>query len=218
MAAAKLSYFSDVLCIWAFAAQVRLDELATNFGDDIDIEHRFISVFGDTNQRIGDGWKAKGGFDGFADHVEEVAERFPHIEISEKLWRKTRPTTSGNAHLVLKAAQLAADRKVFERLLWETRVAFFVDGRDISNTAVLFDLVDRHGLQDAVKSGIADGSAIAALINDYEMKATHSLQGSPTYFLNDRRQILYGNVGYRIIEANVQEILRDDTANDVSWC
>lgn len=213
-----LRYFTDVLCIWAYAAQVRLDELRDQFADDVQVEHHFISVFGDTATRIGDGWKERGGFDGFANHMQEVAATFPHINISERIWRETKPTTSGNAHLLLKGAQLATDQESFERLLWRTRCAFFEEGRDVSQTAILLDLLDDQGLRSHVQTSVADGTAMAALLRDYEMKATFGLQGSPTYFLNERRQILYGNVGYRIIEANVQELLRGKLAEDASWC
>lgn len=30
-----VSYFSDVLCVWACVAQIRLDELRRQFGDQI---------------------------------------------------------------------------------------------------------------------------------------------------------------------------------------
>ena len=43
------------------------------------------------------------------------------------------------------------------------------------------------------------------------------LDGSPTYLLNQGRQKLYGNVGYKIIEANVEEVLRRP-AEAASWC
>ncbi len=36
------------------------------------------------------------------------------------------------------------------------------------------------------------------------------------WILNEHRQILYGNVGYRVIEANVQELLRSH-AGEASW-
>jgi hypothetical protein len=44
------------------------------------------------------------------------------------------------------------------------------------------------------------------------------IQGSPSFVLNDGRQILYGNVGFKIIEANIREILRQPTADQASWC
>ncbi len=50
------------------------------------------------------------------------------------------------------------------------------------------------------------------------MKA-HGVQGSPTYVFNEGRQMLYGNVGYRIIEANVRELLSAPAAaGEPSWC
>jgi len=35
MSPVKVSYYSDVLCIWAYAAQRRLDQLAQKFGSKI---------------------------------------------------------------------------------------------------------------------------------------------------------------------------------------
>ncbi len=44
------------------------------------------------------------------------------------------------------------------------------------------------------------------------------IQGSPTFVLNEGRQKLYGNVGYRIIDANIQEMLREPRTDQASWC
>ena len=60
----SIDYFSDILCVWAYGGQVRLDELMRNFGDDIRVRHRFIPLFADTRARIGEGWKEQGGFAG----------------------------------------------------------------------------------------------------------------------------------------------------------
>ena len=35
--------------------------------------------------------------------------------------------------------------------------------------------------------------------------------------INEGRQKLYGNVGYRVIEANIEELLTDNT-DRASWC
>jgi predicted DsbA family dithiol-disulfide isomerase len=65
---------------------------------------------------------------------------------------------------------------------------------------------------------IDNGAAFAALASDLQDAETLRLQGSPTLVLNDGRQKLYGNVGFRIIEANVQELLREPKAGQASWC
>ena len=47
MSPVRVSYYSDVLCIWAYAAQRRLEQLVQKFGDEISIDARFCSVFPD---------------------------------------------------------------------------------------------------------------------------------------------------------------------------
>jgi hypothetical protein len=44
------------------------------------------------------------------------------------------------------------------------------------------------------------------------------IEGSPSFVLNDGRQKLYGDVGFRIIEANIQELLRAPARDQASWC
>jgi hypothetical protein len=36
--------------------------------------------------------------------------------------------------------------------------------------------------------------------------------------MNEGRQRLFGDVGYRLIEANVEELLRGRTPDEASWC
>jgi hypothetical protein len=62
-----------------------------------------------------------------------------------------------------------------------------------------------------------NGSAIASLISDIDNKERFKLEGSPSYIMNEGRQKLYGNVGYRVIEANVIELL-ETGEKQASWC
>jgi len=52
MGVIEVTYFSDVLCIWAYASQARVDAVKEQFGDAVQIKHRFCSVFGDTAGKI----------------------------------------------------------------------------------------------------------------------------------------------------------------------
>ena len=72
---------------------------------------------------------------------------------------------------------------------------------------------------DAIRERIEDGEAYAALHHDAELMKTYGVLGSPTYVFNEGRQLLYGNVGYRIIDANLRELLSTPTGNgQPSWC
>lgn len=55
------------------------------------------------------------------------------------------------------------------------------------------------------------------MCRDIELRDEFRVDGSPTYILNEGRQKLYGNVGYRIIEANLHEILKQPKV-EASWC
>ena len=71
-----IDYYSDLLCVWAYVAQVRVDEIQQEFGEKVIINHHFFSLFGDTTTRLEVGWKDRGGFSGFHDHVAAVE---PHV-------------------------------------------------------------------------------------------------------------------------------------------
>src|SRR5450631_4493173 len=141
MRSVEVTYFSDILCIWAYISQARINAVKEKFVEEVRIEHRFCSVFGDTAQKIATTWKTKGGYEGFNTHLREVAERFPHIEVHPEIWLKTRPPSSASPHLFMKALQ-QGDREsdaagsglphIFDQVMRGFRTAFFRDRRDIS--------------------------------------------------------------------------------------
>ena len=44
------------------------------------------------------------------------------------------------------------------------------------------------------------------------------IEGSPSFVLNEGRQKLYGNVGFHLMEASIQELFRTPHADEASWC
>jgi predicted DsbA family dithiol-disulfide isomerase len=229
MSVVEVTYFSDVLCIWAYASQARVDAVKEKFGDAVRIKHQFCSVFGDTARKITSTWNEKGGYDGFNSHLLQVAKRFPHIEAHPEIWLKTRPATSVSAHLFLKAvqqweheAQTARTDSVgsiFDRALWAFRCAFFRDCRNIASWDVQCEIAEAFGVDIvAIEQCIHSGIAFARLAADYQDADKMRIEGSPSFVLNEGRQKLYGNIGFRLIEANIQELLRAPRADEASWC
>lgn len=223
MSSIQLTHHSDVLCVWAYVAQIRLDELRRHFPGQIVVRPRFVPVFGDTPRKIGEAWQARGGFPAYATHVAGVVARFDHVRLHGDAWSRVRPASSLVPHLVARAAGLldlpeVEGRPVVEALAWRLRVAFFEHARDVGALPVALAVAEEMGLPaDALRARIDDGSAWAELHRDHAAVEEDGVRGSPTFVLNDRRQILYGNVGYRILEANVHELLRD-AADQASWC
>lgn len=228
-----VTYFSDVLCIWAYAAQVRLLEVSRQFGDDVRIDHQCCSVFGNTADRIGQDWAEKGGYPGFNRHLRQVGRRFEHINVHPEVWLTTRPASSDSAHVFVKAIQLVGNENgddeahangaefesVSARFTWELRCAFFEECRDVSTRAVQYEIAEKlHVSRAAIQARLDSGAAFAALAADYQRCERYRVEGSPTFVLNQGRQKLYGNVGYRVIEANIRELLHTPGIGEMSWC
>ncbi len=228
----QISYVSDVLCVWAYVAEARLDQLRKEFGSSIELEYRFIPIFGATRHRIDEGWKKRGGYAGFGEHVRGVAEGFPHVSVHERVWSQVAPTTSAAAHEMLCAVRLLMDegmlnsarseelagRNVLEEAIWQVRLAFFEQARDISSRQVLLEVLTRLGIPiPAIEAKLSSGEAMAELCRDIELRDEHKIEGSPTYYLNQGRQKLYGNVGYRVVSANLRELL-EQPGHQASWC
>ncbi|MBI1416278.1 MAG: disulfide bond formation protein DsbA [Limimaricola sp.] len=221
-----VQHFSDVLCVWAYVAHVRTEELAKKFEDRVAVDLHFVPVFPDVHGKIAKSWAGRGGFEGYADHVAQVAGQFDHVTLHPDAWRVTRPASSGAAHLFLRAVALAADDagaplrdSALYRAGWALRLAFFAEARDISLWAEQAAVTEALGLPRApIEAALRDGRAMAALEADTRLAAEHAITGSPTIRMNAGRQILYGNVGFRLIEANLTELLRAPNRDDASWC
>ena len=213
-----INYYTDMLCVWAWIAQRRIEELESQWGAKIELRHHPVNVFGDTQAKMARQWADRGGFDGFADHVQTSANRYEEAPVHPDLWRSVRPTTSATAHLMLQAIQLVTSTETMVDLANRFRHAFFVDAVDISNTEALLAIAAERGIpRQELVAVLASGQALAALITDYTQTEQQGIKGSPSWVMNEGRQILYGNVGYRILHANVEELL-NYPEQEASWC
>jgi predicted DsbA family dithiol-disulfide isomerase len=214
----KFTYYSDILCLWAHISQARVDEVSQRFSDDVLIDYRFCSVFGDTAHKIGTGWAQQGSYAGFGNHLRESVAEFGHIKLHPEIWQRNRPTSSTPAHILLKAVQ-RVDQHQCKSVLLELRSAFFERCLDISRWSVLQASLEVVGISvNDVREFIDSGVAHADLEADHRDQQILMVQGSPTFILNEGRQKLYGNVGYGVIEANIKELLRSPVAGAASWC
>ncbi len=180
-----VSYFSDVLCVWAYSAQIKLDELRRQFGDQVQVEYRFLRLFGDVAARMEAGWADEGGAAGYARHVQEIAARFDHIDIHPEIGTRNIPLTSMSCHLFLKAIQLLekhgeisakpeeqfGGKSVFEEAVWRCRLGFFRDMKDIADRRIQETMASDMSLPLAgIRRHIDSGAAHAALCADFDAK------------------------------------------------
>ena len=227
----QINHFSDILCVWAYVGQHRLDAFIADYDDKVEIHQHFCSVFPDVWSKVEANWANRGGFAGYGQHVQEVVAKFEGMQVHPDIWTKVRPRSSASPHLFVKAVEIIAKAggETLQNTPYATRLpvkaaatlrrAFFEQARDISNWDVQREItveigVDFKDVQDTIESG----EAIARLAGDYETAQKKGVEGSPTYLLNEGRQKLYGNVSTRVIEANVKELLLDETGDRASRC
>jgi predicted DsbA family dithiol-disulfide isomerase len=223
----RIFYFSDMLCVWAYIAQIRLDELKAKFPTQISIEYHFTPVFGDAQRKLEQRWVDRGGFNGYSQHVRDVAAKFKHISVHPEIWTQAIPTSSTSCHLFLRAVKLLEDKglvtgkdgnSVMEIVAWALRTAFFTELADISDRKIQLRIAKELGLPvNKIKAEIDSGAAYAELSRDFELTKEHNVTVSPTLIFNEGRQRLNGNVGYRVIEANIRELL-SNPPHEQSWC
>jgi len=212
-----IDYFTDVLCVWAWISQPRLQELNEQWEDRVTVRHRYLDIFGDAHHKIREDWGGEEGFAHFSAHVHESAGAFPEAAVHRDIWQHTRPRSSLAAHLYIKAVEIAGGEDVAREYALEIRRAFFLEARDVSRAGVLSQLAHNMDVADTgMQRALGDGSALAALSRDLRDARQQYLRGSPTWVLNEGRQVLSGNVGYRILHSNIEELLR--TGGGASWC
>jgi predicted DsbA family dithiol-disulfide isomerase len=213
-----IDYYTDILCVWAWIAQRRIDELNHSFEKTIELRHFYVDIFGDVPAKMRDQWQDRGGYQGFADHVTGSASKFEDAPVNSKIWTEVKPATSANAHLVLKAVEIIHGKSTSANAALMLRNAFFVDAFDIGDLDVLYDLTESAGLdQEAIAGRVRNGAAMAALMGDYQQSKQQGIKGSPSFVLDGGRQTLYGNVGYRLLRANIEELL-NQSKDEASWC
>ncbi len=105
----NIDYYSDVLCVWAWIAQARLDELESQWQGQVSVSHHYVDIFGDCHRKIPATWGEQDGFDRFARHVHDSAAPFDAADVHPDIWTSTRPRSSAQAHLVLRATAIEHD-------------------------------------------------------------------------------------------------------------
>jgi predicted DsbA family dithiol-disulfide isomerase len=223
MSAIEISHFSDTLCVWAYVSQVRINELESEFGDQVLINYCLLPVFGHARSKLETQWKNKGGIEAYSQHVIGIVEQFGHVNIHPDIWLVATPHSSLPSHLFLSAVKIAESQQAvppgsYKRLSWHFRESFFARLADISDQQVLYGLAEDLELPlTQIEEKITGGEAYAALSMDMQAAKDLAVLSSPTLIFNKDRQRLAGNVGYRIIRANISELL-ENPGSQQSWC
>ncbi len=212
-----VDYFTDVLCVWAFIGEKRLVEVQANLANDIEVNLLFLPNFSACHQKINQGWVNKGGFTGYAEHVREVAAQF-EITLHPDTWFKTRPTTSVLAHSVITSINNSEGSEKAAEFCSQLRHEFFINGQDVSKLDILKIVAEKLNINwPDVMEDFNAGYGLAKLHEGFLLAKDYQITVSPAWVFNEGRQRLIGNVGYRVIEANLRELIEQKPMPQL-WC
>ncbi|KAA9130191.1 disulfide bond formation protein DsbA [Marinihelvus fidelis] len=208
-----ISHYSDLLCVWAYVTQPRVDQLQDTFGDAIDLGFHYVPVYGAALDKVDEHWGRKGGLAGYNRFVTGLVDELTDLPVHEGVWVENTPASSAPGHQWLCAARLAeADDALpagaTAKLAWALRKAFFAEARNIADHGVITEVTETAGVAVApLLERMRDGRAQAAFSADLAETRAMNIRISPTMTLNEDRQRLTGNVSYDVLEANIRAML-----------
>lgn len=208
-----LCHYSDLLCVWAYVTQPRVDKLQAVFGDAIEFGFHYVPVYGAALDKVDEHWGKKGGLEGYNRFVTELVDDLTDLPVHKGVWVESTPASSAPGHQWLCAARLAeADAELpggaTAELAWALRTAFFAEARNVAQYGVITEVTRAAGLPvDPLDARMRDGRAQAAFSADLAQTRAMNIRISPTVTLNEDRQRLTGNVSYDVLEANIRAML-----------
>ena len=213
-----IDYYSDVLCIWAYSAKIKIDEIKKQFGVQVAINYLYTPLFVDMHAMLEKNWAEKGGLQGYNKMMHKLNGMFPYVEVHPEIGLKNLPHSSASCHQFLKAVSLLEERNEIqsddpqntlqEQADWLIRLGYFKEARDVSQLSTLMTIAEQLNLPRAsLETLLNNGEAMAALAADTDNDKQKLIEGSPSFVLNEGRQKLYGNIGYHIIDANIRALL-----------
>jgi len=210
----QFGYWSDPLCVWALAAQPKLDRVLDELGRHLVVDYHVVPVFGSVEDRFARGAWAKEGVDGRVAATRRIAEQSGRADVSGECWRKDRPSSSWAPAAAIKAV-FAIERggraeagagAAYQRAI---REAFFVRELNVARRAVQLQVAEELGVaRAALEEMLDDGSALAAVWEDHDARERLRIQGSPTYVFDGGRAMLYGNFDFGVLRSTVLELVR----------
>jgi predicted DsbA family dithiol-disulfide isomerase len=223
----SISYYSDVLCIWGYSAKIKIDQLKKQFADQIHLDYRYTPLFVDMHSMLEQNWADKGGLEGYNKMMHKLQAMFPYIEVHSDIGLKNLPHSSASCHQFLKAIDILEKQdeiqstdqhnSLLEQADWKIRLGYFKEAQDVAQHHYLMTIAEQLNIPSlAVETLLHNGEAMAALAACTTNDKQKLIEGSPTFVLNEGRQKLYGNIGYHILEANIQALL-DQPDNKPSW-
>lgn len=188
MSILQIDLYSDIACPWCFIGTRRLAAVIDSLGEGIHAEVRHHAFL------LNPGAPAEG-----IEIRQMLAERygsdprpmFARVEAAAReagipldLSRQRRAYDTTAAHTLLRHAPAKGTQSELADALF---VAYFLEGRNISDIEVLVEVASRHGFTaEEVRQLVQDGAELALTRLDAQNASRRGVSGVPLFILNER--------------------------------
>ncbi len=196
----KVIVYSDYICPFCYIGKNRIDRIKKEFG--VEVEWRGLEIHPETpkeGQTLEDM--------GVNPHyVEMVREHVKRLAKEENLDLKPH-TRISNSKMALQLAEFAKENEKFDEYHDEVFKAYWMDVRDIGNPDILFDIIQKIGLDPNEARNFLEGGKAAQKMGEFlsEAKAL-GIDGVPTFLIGSK--IVEGAQPYEVIKRAVNQGIR----------
>lgn len=193
----QIDFVSDVSCPWCAIGLQSLEQAAQRLQGDVALELRFQPFelnpqMGPQGQDIGEHLAEKYGIsqEQIQQNREAIAARGAQLGFTFAMDKRGRIYNTFDAHRLLHWAEEAGNQLALKHALFK---AYFTDGKDPSNHAVLLDLVAAAGLDVAEAQAILASDRYADEVREREQfYQSHGIHSVPAVIINGRHLIQGG--------------------------
>lgn len=193
----KIDFVSDVSCPWCAIGLSSLQQAVGRLGDDVKVDLHFqpfelnpdmVPEGEDTTEHL----RAKYGAsdEQAAATRETIRARGADVGFTFNFDKRSRIYNTFDAHRLLHAAEISGHQLALKKALLS---AYFTEGKDPSNHAVLQDVATRVGMDPDTVQAILASDRYAAEVREQEnFYTSQGIRSVPAVVINDRHLISGG--------------------------
>ena len=193
----KIDFISDVSCPWCAIGLSSLQQAVGRLGDDVKVDLHFqpfelnpdmVPEGEDTTEHL----RAKYGAsdEQAAATRETIRARGADVGFTFNFDKRSRIYNTFDAHRLLHAAEISGHQLALKKALLS---AYFTEGKDPSNHAVLQDVATRVGMDpDTVRAILASDRYAAEVREQENFYTSQGIRSVPAVVINDRHLISGG--------------------------
>ena len=196
----QIHVWSDYVCPFCYLELPELERLASEMGDRLRIEWRAYELRPDPEPTL----------DPVGEYLDRVWNSSVYPMAAERGMDLKLPPVQPRSRKALEAAECARSQGRFDAMHRALFEAFFRDGRDIGDEAVLGEIASGVGLDPAKFSqALREGRFTAKVLQDQRLARELNISGVPGTLMvrGEQGLIISGAQPYEALKEAVEELL-----------